>query len=70
MLYHLFHWLGPGIPGGGVFNYISFRLSATPYSRSACSACRQLPVAPSTNSGTIATRAMIASTVLAALNIA
>ena len=25
MLYHLFHWLGPGIPGGGVFNYISFR---------------------------------------------
>ncbi len=25
MLYHLFHWLGPGIPGSGVFNYISFR---------------------------------------------
>jgi phospho-N-acetylmuramoyl-pentapeptide-transferase len=25
MLYHLFHWLGPAIPGGGVFNYISFR---------------------------------------------
>lgn len=43
---------------------------ATPYSRSACSACRKLPVAPSTNSGTIATRAMIASTVLAAVNIA
>lgn len=25
MLYHLFHWLGPSIPGSGVFNYISFR---------------------------------------------
>jgi phospho-N-acetylmuramoyl-pentapeptide-transferase len=25
MLYHLFHWLGPAVPGGGVFNYISFR---------------------------------------------
>lgn len=25
MLYHLFQWLGPSIPGGGVFNYISFR---------------------------------------------
>ncbi len=25
MLYHLFHWLGPAIPGSGVFEYISFR---------------------------------------------
>ena len=25
MLYHLFHWLGPALPGSGVFNYISFR---------------------------------------------
>lgn len=25
MLYHLFQWLGDDVPGGGVFNYISFR---------------------------------------------
>lgn len=25
MLYHLAHWLGPAIPGSGVFEYISFR---------------------------------------------
>ncbi|MBK7384895.1 MAG: phospho-N-acetylmuramoyl-pentapeptide-transferase [Flavobacteriales bacterium] len=25
MLYHLFQWFGDGVPGSGVFNYISFR---------------------------------------------